>query len=216
MKPSPPTRNSSPIKGLYIITDARFGLGHIEMAERVLRAGVRIIQFREKDLCRKEMFETVLMLRNVSRIYKAILIINDHVDIAAAVDADGVHLGQDDLSIDVSRRILGSDKIIGISTHNLAEALEAQRAGADYIGLGAMFPSDTKKEAKVCGIEMLRTIRPHITIPIVAIGGITPENVTEIVKAGADAVAVASAVSLPKNSLENTIHIFMEAFSTPR
>jgi thiamine-phosphate pyrophosphorylase len=123
-----------------------------------------------------------------------VFIVNDHADIAKAVDADGVHLGQDDLPVEYGRKVLGEGKLIGISTHSVEQAREAEAAGADYIGFGPLFPTTTKDAGPHQGVENLRSLRNAVTLPVLAIGGITPDNLAEVMQAGADGVAVISAV----------------------
>ena len=123
-----------------------------------------------------------------------VFIVNDHADIAKAVDADGVHLGQDDLPVEYGRKVLGEGKLIGISTHSVEQAREAEAAGADYIGFGPLFPTTTKDAGSYQGAEKLRLLRNAVTLPVLAIGGITPDNLAEVMQAGADGVAVISAV----------------------
>ena len=123
-----------------------------------------------------------------------VFIVNDHADIAKAVDADGVHLGQDDLPLEYGRKVLGWDKLIGISTHSVGQAREAEAAGADYIGFGPLFPTTTKDAGPCQGVENLRSLRKAVTFPVLAIGGIRPDNLAEAMQAGANGVAVISAV----------------------
>ena len=123
-----------------------------------------------------------------------VFIVNDHADIAKAVDADGVHLGQDDLPLAYGRTVLGGDKLIGISTHSIEQAREAEAAGADYVGFGPIFPTMTKDAGPCQGANMLRSVRNAVTLPVLAIGGIRPDNLAEAILAGADGVAVISAV----------------------
>ncbi|MBI5410316.1 MAG: thiamine phosphate synthase [Nitrospirae bacterium] len=179
---------------LYLITDRNVaGLSHIQIARRAISAGIRIIQLREKQMSKKELFNEALAIRKLTFKHKALFIINDYIDMALAVDADGVHLGQEDMPLEEARRIMGK-KIIGISTHTLKQAVEAERAGADYIGFGPMFHTATKDAGRPKGLRALKQIRRHIKIPIVAIGGITPENLLSVLGAGADAPAVMSAI----------------------
>ncbi len=161
---------------------------------RALSAGVTFFQYRSKKHDRKSVYETSLRLASLAADAGAMFIVNDHADIAQAVDADGVHLGQDDLPIEKARKILGPGKVIGISTHSLAQAREAEQQGADYIGFGPIFPTATKDAGVIQGLKTLRIIRHSISIPIIAIGGITHTTVTEVVRAGADGVAVISAL----------------------
>jgi thiamine-phosphate pyrophosphorylase len=157
----------------------------------ILESGIRWVQYRVKDKTRRDIFFEALKLREITRTFKACLIVNDYADIALAVDADGVHLGQDDLPLREARRIMG-DKIIGISTHSVVEALEAERDGADYIGFGSVFPSTTKAVGAPKGLEWLKTVINAVTIPVVAIGGIKPDNVLSVFETGCDGVAVSS------------------------
>jgi thiamine-phosphate pyrophosphorylase len=163
------------------------------MVHHVLRAGVRCIQYREKDLSRRQIYDNAVTLRKLTGRFDAILLINDHADIALAVDADGVHLGQDDLPLRVARKIMGS-KIVGISTHNLDQATEAERGGADYIGFGPVFHTTTKDAGAPKGVDNIRTIKENVSIPVVAIGGIRLDNIAAVIHAGADAAAVATAI----------------------
>lgn len=182
-------------RALYLITDRAIPkLTLREIVRQALSAGVRTIQIREKNLSKKELFEEALSLKQIFLKHNALFIINDYVDIALAVNADGVHLGQEDTPIKGARKILGKNKIIGISTHTLKQALEAQREGADYIGFGPIFPTTTKDTGKPKGIDALIEVRNHIKIPIVAIGGITIENALRVLMAGPDAIAVVSGI----------------------
>ncbi|GBE03401.1 thiamine-phosphate synthase [bacterium BMS3Abin09] len=133
-------------------------------------------------------------MRALTAKQRAALIINDHIDIALAVDADGVHLGQEDMPLIEARRIMGRKKIIGISTHTLGQAQKAEAEGADYIGFGPVFHTNTKDAGKPKGLKALQKVRAHIKIPIVAIGGITSSNIREVLMSGADAAAIASGI----------------------
>jgi len=177
---------------LYAILDPEQTRGR--PAERVLaallEAGVSILQLRVKSLPPVDFLELAKQARAVTRAHGCKLIINDRVDIALACGADGVHLGQDDLPLSAGRKLMGQ-KIIGISTHDLDQARAAERAGADYIGFGPMFGTRTKATGyEARGPEMLQQIRRAVTLPIVAIGGITEANVQEVWQAGADSVAI--------------------------
>jgi thiamine-phosphate pyrophosphorylase len=155
---------------------------------------VRFFQYRNKIGSRKAIYETSLRIANLLRRPDVLFIVNDQVDIAAAVKADGVHLGQDDLPIQQARKLLGNDRIIGISTHDPDQAMVAQVAGADYIGYGPIFTTATKDAGPLQGIEGLRKVRSAVSVPIIAIGGITKKNIVDVFKAGADGAAVISAV----------------------
>ncbi|MFZ6016317.1 MAG: thiamine phosphate synthase [Nitrospirota bacterium] len=190
--------------GLCFITDRRScDLTCEEMCLAVLRSGVKWIQYRDKDRTRGEFYNEALRLRKVTRDFNAILVINDHSDIAIAVDADGVHLGQDDLPLKEAKRIIGRNRIIGISTHSLEQAIDAERGGADYIGFGPVFHTTTKDAGVPRGISMLREIKEQVHIPLIAIGGINLTNLESVLDAGADAIAVATGI-LKGNITENT------------
>jgi thiamine-phosphate pyrophosphorylase len=181
--------------GLCFITDRKVsGLSYEDMTRKVLRKGVRWIQFREKEISRRKIYQNAIRLRRLTKDYDAIFIINDFPDIAMCTGADGVHLGQDDLPLKEARKIMGSDRVIGISTHCLEQAAEAERDGADYIGFGPLFATLTKDAGRPKGIAMLREIRKRVHIPVVAIGGISLENISSVLQTGVNAVAVASAI----------------------
>jgi thiamine-phosphate pyrophosphorylase len=185
---------SRPLSGLYLIVDRSVcDRAPEEITLTALQAGVRWFQYREKKDARSRVFEVALRLRRLTADFGAVLIINDHADIAVAADADGVHLGQDDLPLREARKVVG-DKIVGISTHSLEEALEASHNGADYIGFGPVFPTKTKDAGEPKGLEMLAKISRSVSIPVVAIGGIARENLKPVLNAGAAAAAVASAI----------------------
>ena len=162
--------------------------------KQALEAGVRFFQYRNKSGTRKSIYETSLLLSRISRDARACFIVNDHADIAVAVDADGVHLGQDDLPIEYARKILGKERLIGISTHSLEQARTAEQQGADYLGFGPMFMTATKDAGQVQGIQNLAIIKQAVSIPVIAIGGITRDNVHHVMMNGADGVAVISAI----------------------
>ncbi len=190
--------------GLCFITDQKVsGLSYEDMTRKVLTRGVRWVQFREKERSRHDIYGEAIRLRRLTRDYNAVLIINDFLDIAVCVGADGVHLGQDDLPLKEARKIMGRNKIIGISTHSLEQAIEAEKNGADYIGFGPVFPTSTKDAGKPKGIEMLHEVKKQVSIPVVAIGGIGLGNISSVLQTGIDAVAVASAI-LTGDIEENT------------
>ncbi len=165
-----------------------------EIVTVVLSAGVRCIQYREKDKARRDIYREALILRKLTNEFGAAFIVNDYTDIAFAIDADGVHLGQEDLPLKEARRILGKRKIIGVSTHSTEEAIAAEAGGADYIGFGPIFHTKTKDAGKPKGVTALKEIRKRIKIPVVAIGGIKAENLESVIDSGADAVAVSSGI----------------------
>ncbi|MGW8273088.1 MAG: thiamine phosphate synthase [Thermodesulfovibrionales bacterium] len=180
--------------GICFITDSLISeVSVADQATMVLEAGVTTVQYREKGRSRDHLYREAERLRLITKRYGARLIVNDHADIALAVDADGVHLGQDDLPLAGARRIMGR-KIIGISTHDEAQAIDAEQGEADYIGFGPIFGTVTKDAGSPRGVKMLAGVRACVNVPIVAIGGITFENVAWVFDSGADAVAVASAI----------------------
>ena len=180
---------------LYALTDSRLALGRSveEQAKALLSAGVRILQYREKHAKAGKMLEECRILRRLTREYGACFIVNDHVDIALLVDADGVHVGQDDLPVPEVRRLLGPDRIIGLSTHSPQQALDALHSGADYIGVGPVFATQTKEDVCVpVGFEYLDWAAAHAGLPFVAIGGIKEHNIAQVAAHGAKCCALVS------------------------
>ena len=195
--------------GLCFITDHNTGgLSFLDMTQTVLRAGVGWVQYRDKNASRRKVYEEAIKLKDLAGKHNAVFIVNDYSDIALAVDARGVHLGQDDLPVKEARKILGKGKIIGVSTHCIEQALEAEQAGADYIGFGPVFHTSTKDAGSPRGIDLLGEIKNKVSIPVVAIGGINLENIHSVLEAGVDAVAVASAIL--KGDVEENAGRFME------
>lgn len=181
---------------LYLVTD-RSLLCNINLEQAVDQAiigGVTLVQLREKDVSTREFFYTAREIKKVTDKHGIPLIINDRLDIALAVDAAGLHVGQSDMPAMVARKLLGKDKILGVSAATLQEALKAEEDGADYIGAGAVFVTDTKKDARHVDLEQLREIREKVHIPVVAIGGINEANVRKLDSAGIDGIAVVSAI----------------------
>lgn len=188
---------------LYVITDTviSHGLSHLEIAERALAGGADVIQLRDKAAGSRELYEVGRQLRELTRAHKVPFIVNDRLDIALAVDADGLHVGQDDLPAPITRRLLGPDKILGVSARNLSEALQACQEGADYLGVGPIFEArQTKADAgEPAGIQLIEAVRHNCPVPIVAIGGIHPGNAAQVIQAGADSLAVISAIVAAKD-----------------
>jgi len=197
--------------GYYFITDAGLSrLGNTSDVKNALLAKVKFVQYRVKHLSTKEMYQEALQLKKICR--KAVFLVNDRLDIALAVNADGVHLGQDDLSYQVARKLLGEKKIIGITVHSVKEAKEAQRLGADYLGVSPIFATSTKQDAgKPTGTALLKKIREEVSIPIVAIGGINLSNAVEVIRAGADGLCAISAV-VTKRDVRREIEKFQGLF----
>ena len=187
---------------LYLVTD-RSLMAHnslVECVEQAILGGCTIVQLREKEIASREFYQEAIKLRELTARHNIPLIINDRADIALAVDADGLHIGQDDIPYEAAYRILGPDKIIGISAGTLEEAKIAAQMGADYLGVGAMFPTGTKTDANPTTMEELRRIREAVSIPIVAIGGINKGNIKLFEGIGIDGVAVVSAVVSQKDA----------------
>lgn len=184
------------ISGLYVIIDTQAlkGRSHIEVAGQAIRGGAGIIQLRDKVLSKKELLPVAQQLKNLCAEPGVLFIINDYLDLALAVDADGLHVGQEDLPIKIARQLLPLDKILGGSARTVEQAVAAEAEGADYIAVGSIYPTLSKETAKVVGLERLRQVRPAVSLPLVAIGGITKDNVSEVIAAGADSVAVINAV----------------------
>ncbi len=143
-----------------------------EAVEKAIKGGCTVVQLREKHCSSREFYQAAVNIREITRKYQVPLIINDRVDIALAIDADGVHVGQSDLPASVVRSIIGEDKIVGVSAAKVSEAEQAVKDGADYLGVGAMFPTDTKTDARPVTMEELRAIRSAADVPIVVIGGL--------------------------------------------
>lgn len=188
---------------LYLVTD-RDVLVNTDIyteVEEAIKGGVTLVQIREKSVGTLEFYNLSVKIKTITDKYEIPLIINDRIDIAQAIDAAGVHLGQNDMPADIARRILGKNKIIGVSANTLKEALKAERQGADYIGVGAMFPTTTKDDASAVTINCLKEIKEGISIPVVAIGGISDKNVAQLLPTNIDGIAVVSAI-LGKGSVK--------------
>jgi thiamine-phosphate pyrophosphorylase len=184
------------LSGLYVILDTAMlkGRSCLEVAARVIRGGARVIQLRDKMQNKKELLSLAQGLGNLCAEHDVLFIMNDYLDIALAVNADGLHVGQDDLPVGIARSLLPLDKILGCSVGTVAEAEAARSEGADYIGVGAVYPTSTKEASKAVGPQRLKEIKKALALPLVAIGGINKGNLGEVLAAGADAVAVISAV----------------------
>lgn len=199
------------MKGFYFITDSKLSrAGIFNDVKDALKAKVKIIQYRQKNAGTKRMYEEASAIRKLCK--NVAFLVNDRVDVALAVGADGVHLGQDDLPYKTARRLLGKKRIIGLTVHNLQEALEAQKNKADYIAVGPIFPTSTKTNAgKPVGTCLITKIKKYVTIPVVAIGGVNLENAASVVNAGADAICAISAV-LPSIDVKSQIMKFQRFF----
>jgi len=182
---------------LYLCTDRLLSLGRpiAGAVEAALAGGVTMVQVREKDASSREFYEIALEIQKIARRYHAPLVINDRLDVALAVGANGLHIGQSDLPLEAARRIAGGKLFIGVSAATPEEAMEAERGGADYLGAGPVFPTGSKADAGAAiGLDGVRAIRAAVKIPVVGIGGIGPGNAAALMAAGADGAAVISAI----------------------
>jgi len=182
------------VKGYYFITDSKLSrAGNISDVMDAAACKVEVVQYRNKNGETREMYEEALHLREICR--DLTFLINDRIDIALAVGADGVHLGQTDMPCKIAREMLGQEKIIGVTVHNLKEAVEAERLGADYLGVSPIFQTATKSDAgKPAGIALIEEIRRKVDIPLIAIGGINHSNAPAVIRAGADGLCAISCV----------------------
>ncbi|TCL59262.1 thiamine-phosphate diphosphorylase [Hydrogenispora ethanolica] len=181
---------------LYLVTDSGLlaGRDFCQSVAAALRGGVSLVQLREKDRGTRDFFELAVRVKAVTDHYGVPLIINDRLDIALAVDAAGLHIGQEDLPAGLARRLLGSGKILGVSAGTLDEALAAEDAGADYLGIGAVFPTGTKQDAREVGLAGLRAVTARVGLPVVAIGGIQEQNLQSVLEQEVAGVALVSAI----------------------
>ena len=201
---------------VYPVTCERLSQGrsNLEVLEAVIQGGSKIIQLREKDYSKRDLYHLAMKFRETTTRAGVLLIINDHVDVALAVEADGVHLGQEDLPVQVARK-LASELLIGASTHSLDEALQAEKDGADYLNIGPIFSTGTKEGVKlVLGPEAIATISPHLKVPFTVMGGINEENIEQVLAEGAGKVAMVTAITkaadiaVQVKSLKEKIRIF--------
>jgi thiamine-phosphate pyrophosphorylase len=184
------------LAGLYVILDrqALAGRNELDIADQIIRGGARILQFRDKQGSKGELLLIAQRLKDLCSKAGVLFIMNDYLDVALAVDADGLHVGQGDLPLPIIRRELPIGKIVGCSVTTLAQAVAAQNDGVDYISVGSIFPTATKEEATVVGLDTLKEVKQAVSSPVVAIGGINEDNVDQAIAAGADAIAVINAV----------------------
>ncbi len=197
------------LTGLYAIIDSEAlgGRSHIEVASQLIQGGAKIIQFRDKLRDKSERLSITQGLKELCSKHGVLFIVNDYIGLVLATDADGLHLGQKDLPVSVTRRLLPIDKLIGCSVNTVDQAVTAQSDGADYIAVGSIYPTSSKEGAVVVGLEGLRQIKQAVSLPLVAIGGISKDNAAEVLAAGADAVAVISAILNAEDMEEATRQI---------
>ncbi|MFH1641959.1 MAG: thiamine phosphate synthase [Nanoarchaeota archaeon] len=194
----------------YFITDSKLTKKDIfEDAKSAIKAGVKIIQYREKDKSTKEMVKEATILKKICK-DNALFLVNDRIDVAMAVNADGVHLGKDDMPYDIARLLLGNNKIIGLTVHNIKEAIQAKNIGADYVGASPIFKTKTKLDAGIpAGLSLIKKIKQKKDIPVIGIGGINLNNVTSVIQAGADSAVAISAV-VTKDNVEKECRSFIK------
>ena len=194
----------------YFVTDSELSKNNIfSDAENAINAGCKIIQYREKNKSTKDMIEEARQLKEICE-GKAILLVDDRADVALVVGADGVHIGQEDIPYETARLLLGMNKIIGLTVHNLEEAIEAEKLGVNYIGLAPIFKTDTKEDAREpIGTKMIETVRKNVSLPIVAVGGINKHNVKDVIDSGADSVVSIYAV-LNSDNVYNEVSEFVK------
>lgn len=197
---------------LYLVTDnSENEEKFLKTIEEAINGGVSVVQIREKTADTLEFYNLALKVKEITTKYDIPLIINDRVDVALAIDADGVHVGQSDMPCDVTRKLIGENKILGVSAATISEAKKAESDGADYIGTGAVFPTATKDDAPKITKKDLSDIVKSINIPVVAIGGITLENASELKDSGIAGLSVVSAIMSadnPKKASEELLNIF--------
>ena len=182
---------------LYLVTDRGLARGRstFEIVKAAVDGGTTVVQLREKDCSTREFIEQALAIKDFLRTRKIPLIINDRLDVAQAVKADGVHLGQTDMPLETAKEILGDSMIIGISAESLEDAIAAERSGADYLGVSPIYATPTKTDtAPPLGLGGLREIRTAVRLPLVGIGGLNNQNCADVIRSGADGVAVVSAI----------------------
>ena len=194
-------KTALPDTDIYCLTDSRQSLGRstIEVVERMLEADIRIIQYREKDKDAGVMLEECHAIRELTCKAGCCFIVNDHVDIALLCDADGVHVGQEDLPLAAVRQLVGPDRIIGVSTHDWSQANAAINGGADYIGVGPIFPTATKTTTPAVGFDYLAEAAAKATVPTVTIGGVNERTLPDVIRHGAKCYGIVSAITLAED-----------------
>ena len=197
---------------LYLVTDKSEDVDKfLKTIDEAIQGGVSVVQIREKTADTLDFYNLALKVKEITTKYNVPLIINDRVDVALAIDADGVHVGQSDMPCDVTRKLVGDDKIVGVSAATIEEAQKAEKDGADYIGTGAVFPTATKDDAPSITKKELKEVVDSINIPVVAIGGINLDNASELTDTGIAGLSVVSAIMSsdnPKESSKKLLEIF--------
>ncbi|MBL4933787.1 thiamine phosphate synthase [Clostridium paridis] len=198
---------------LYLVTDRDMlkNRNIVEAVEEAILGGVTLVQVREKDISTSEFYKVASEIKEITSKNNVPIIINDRIDIALAIDADGVHVGQSDMPASIARKLIGPDKILGVSTATIDEAIKAEKEGADYLGVGAVFSTTTKDDARNVSLELLKEIKETVNIPIVAIGGINSKNVDKLKESNVDGVAVISDI-LAKEDIKQAARDIKEKF----
>jgi thiamine-phosphate pyrophosphorylase len=203
------------MKGYYFITDSKLSrAGNRSDVLAAVSCGVDIVQYRNKNADTREMYREALELARICRDAGSLFLINDRLDVAMAVEADGVHVGQTDMPCSKARSLLGREKIIGVTVHSLVEALQAEKEGADYLGVSPIYQTATKPDAgKPAGIRLIEEIREQVSLPLIAIGGINHSNAPEVIRAGADGLCAISCV-VADADVKNQIRRLQELFES--
>jgi thiamine-phosphate pyrophosphorylase len=193
---------------LYVVTDrkASGGMSESETAELAYAGGADVVQLRMKDSTPEEMLEQAMIIKDISDRYMRLFIVNNNIDVAMISDADGIHLGQSDMPVKEARDLIGDEKLIGVTVHNVDEAVKAEREGADYVSIGSVFSTAVKSDAmQNLGLDAVFLVKQAVDIPVIAIGGINRGNIQDVIKAGADGVAVVSA-AISQNDIPKAVH----------
>jgi|SRR3989338_5514016 len=201
--------------GLYFITDSILTRKSvIDDVKSAIKAGVKVIQYREKNAPASQMMREALEIRKLCKENNVLFLINDRIDVVLAVDADGVHLGEEDIPYQYARKLLGKNKIIGLSAHSVEDALKNEKAGADYTSIGPVYFTATKKKASSpIGLVPVRRLKNRLRIPFVAIGGINRSNIEDVLKAGAKNIAIISAIAA-KDNVKKAAEYFIEKINS--
>jgi thiamine-phosphate pyrophosphorylase len=192
------------LRGLYVIIDPEVASGRddVKIAREALAGGATMVQLRDKTREKGLQLPVATAIADLCRRSSALFIVNDHVDLALAASADGVHVGQKDLPVPIVRRLLGADAVIGCSTNNAEEARKAEAEGADYVSVGRLFPTGSKTDTRPATLDTLRSVKAAVSVPVCAIGGINESNIDDVIAAGADIVSVIAAVVAAPNVRE--------------
>jgi thiamine-phosphate pyrophosphorylase len=187
---------TSKVSGLYVILDTQAlkGRNLIEVSKQVMECGVKVVQLRDKTMDKKQLLLVATELQELCKQREVLFIMNDYLDIALAMGAGGLHIGQNDLPVEIARRLLPLDTMLGVSAATVEQALAAEAAGADYIGVGCIYPTSSKDDVELVGAERVSQVKQAVKIPVAAIGGINRQNILEVMEAGADSACIISAV----------------------